>query len=392
MKSIHRQPGAKGILALALASPVGLSMAAVDVHRISADALVKAPVTVACTLENGLAAQCVKLLVRYQPKNLETGPFCPATLKDQGGIWHWDGEQAGLYRIDEKFLTMLQGQGYKFFDADGKVHVTDVRTTRPVDTNSCLSASVDVSVEMTVLLPTTPVKATQATSLGTVAKVGLALDGVPIFADAPSVLQTGHMPALDTCGGHVDPGGWYHWHAASTDIDTVFEHAHVDATCAIKQKADAMFAYAFDGYPIYGSVDSDGKVPTNLDACNGHTGPTREQPGGAYHYHASLRFPNLPTCLSGVVAKDNFSTTAKQGIGANRGQGAMGPGHGAPGDAGQGPPGFDAAAKKLGVPLSDLVRTVMKNGGPHLDSAAAAKELGVSETALKAALPRPPGQ
>lgn len=147
------------------------------------------------------------------------------------------------------------------------MNITDVRTTKPGDQNACLSASVDETVEMTVLLPISPVKAAKPTSLGTVAKVGLALDGVPIFADAPSVLQTGHMPALDTCGGHVDPGGWYHWHATSTDINTVFKHEHVDASCALKQKADALFAYAFDGYAIYGSVDSDGKVPTNLAAC-----------------------------------------------------------------------------------------------------------------------------
>ena len=163
-----------------------------------------------------------------------------------------DGEKAGLYRIDEKFLTLLQSQGYTFFDANGKMHITDVRTTKPGDQNACLSASVDETVEMSVLLPITPVKAAKLTSLGTVAKVGLALDGVPIFADAPSVLQT----------GHVDPGGWYHWHAASTDINTVFKHEHVDASCALQQKADALFAYAFDG-----SVDNDGKVPTNLAAC-----------------------------------------------------------------------------------------------------------------------------
>ncbi len=56
-------------------------------------------------------SRCVKLVVRHKPTNLKIGPFCPATLKDKGG----------LYRIDEKFLTMLQAQGYQFFDADGKV-------------------------------------------------------------------------------------------------------------------------------------------------------------------------------------------------------------------------------------------------------------------------------
>lgn len=384
---------AKGALALAMATTLGLASAAVDAQRISKDALVKAPETVECTLESGAAAKCTKLVVRYLPKNMKIGPFCPVTLKDKGGIWHWDGDKAGLYVIDEKFLTMLEAQGYKFFDANGKVSVTDVRTTRPPEKNSCLSASADESVEMTVLLPLAPVKAAKASPLGTVAKVGLAVDGVPIFADAPSVLQTGHMPALDTCGGHIDPGGWYHWHATATDINSAFQHEKVDASCALTQKADALFAYAFDGYAIYGSIDSDGKAPTNLDSCNGHTGPTPDNAKGEYHYHASLSFPNLPTCLSGVVAKNNFSTNAKQGIGSASGQGAPGPGHqSAPAGAGGVPPGFDAAAKKLGVSQADLLRVVSKHGGPQVDTAAAAKELGVTDAALKAALPRPPGQ
>ena len=67
------------------------------------------------------------------------------------------------------------------------------------------------TVQMTMLIPDAPVKAAKPTDLGTVAGVGVALDGVPVFADAPSVLQTGHLPALDTCAGHLDPGGWYHW-------------------------------------------------------------------------------------------------------------------------------------------------------------------------------------
>ena len=352
----------------------------VDMTRISQDALVKAPETVDCTLENGAAAKCAKIVVKHQPDNLKIGPFCPETLDDKGGVWNWDGEKSGLYRIDEKFLTMLETQGYQFYDADGKVNIVDVRTTQPTVSNACLSASADESVEMTILLPLSPVKADEETSLGTVAKVGLALDGVPIFADAPSVLQTGHMPALDTCGGHIDPGGWYHWHATSTDINSVFEHDHVDASCALEQKADALFAYAFDGYAIYGSVDSNGKIPTDLDACNGHTSATLENPKGTYHYHASTEFPNLPSCLSGVVAQDNFTTTAKQGIGAENGTGAGGPGQAAP-------PGFDTAATTLGVSEADLLSAIMKNGGRQLDTAAAAKDLGVTEAALKAALP-----
>lgn len=83
-----------------------------------------------------------------------------------------------------------------------------------------------------------------------VSKVGVAPDGVPVFSDAPSIQQTGHMPALDTCGGHIDPGGWYHWHATSTDIETVFAQEGVVADCALEQNSAALFGYAFDGFAV----------------------------------------------------------------------------------------------------------------------------------------------
>jgi hypothetical protein len=371
--------------------PFSEALADVNVKYISKEALVKAPELVKCTLESGTSAACARLVVKYQPDNLQTGPFCPSTLKDSGGIWQWDGDNPGLYKIDETFLKMINGQGYTFYDADGSVHITDVRTTRPEDKNSCLAASLDKTVEMTILLPINPVKADKPTSLGTVAKVGLALDGVPIFADAPSVLDTGHMPALDSCGGHVDPGGWYHWHATATDINTVFKNEGVKVSCQIEQKASAIFAYAFDGYPMYGHLDNNGKVPTDLDKCNGHISSTLENPDGGYHYHASNKFPNLPSCLRGVVAQDNFSTNAKQGIGAEGGPRGRGPGHA--GNSGAPPPEFSIAAKSLGVSVDDLVSAIMNNGGRQLNTTAAALELGVTEialkTALKSAFPKP---
>ena len=363
---------------IGIATPLSEAVADVDIQRISKDALIKSPEKVECTLENGTTTMCGKFIVKYQPDNLITGPFCTSSVEQEGGIWDWDGEMAGLYRINEKFLNMLSELGYQFYDKEsGKGHVTDIRTTQPVDKNACLQASVDKTVEITVLLPITPVKAKQKTDLGTVAKVGLALDGVPIFADAPSVLDTGHMPALDTCGGHVDPGGWYHWHATATDIDTVYEHEHIKANCALKQEASAMFAYALDGFPIYGSVDKDGIIPNDLDSCNGHIAPTKDNPEGAYHYHASTTFPNLPSCLSGVVAKNNFSTTAEQGIGSKNGKG----GHGGPG------PNFEKAAKTLGVSLHKFEHAIMDNGGRDLNVSAAAEDLGVSEDELLAVLP-----
>tara|TARA_R110002096_G_scaffold218059_1_gene406194 strand:- start:501 stop:1070 length:570 start_codon:yes stop_codon:yes gene_type:complete len=186
------------------------------------------------------------------------------------------------------------------------------------------------------------------------------------------------MPALDTCGGHIDPGGWYHWHATSTDIETVFAASGVIADCALEQDSAALFGYAFDGFPMFGSTEADGAVAAGLDACNGHVGMTSA--GETYHYHATDDFPNLPACLVGVQAADNFSTTATAGIGATRAGG------GAPG---QMPPDFSQAAEALGVTSDDLMQALgdPRSGPPDL--AAAAKTLGVTEEALRAALPSP---
>ena len=308
----------------------GAAHAEVVPSQFSSAALVKAPETVSCTLENGTQTQCTRLVVKYKPDGLKTGPFCPPTLDDEGGIWDWDGENSGLYRLDRAFFEMLDTLGFHFHDDDETLHIMTDLSKRPVEANNCLNVAEDESVEMTVLLPLEPVEADEPTPLGTVAKIGLAVDGVPIFADAPSVLDTGNLPALDTCGGHVDPGGWYHWHATATDIDTLYDEHGVDAHCQLPQSHTAQFAYAFDGYPMFGTQDSGGSVPTDLDSCNGHFGPTERHPEGEYHYHATDEFPNLPKCLKGVVAKDNFVTTASMGIGSPRIPG-QGPGPGGPG-------------------------------------------------------------
>ncbi len=160
----------------------------------------------------------------------------------------------------------------------------------------------------------------------------------------------------------------------------------VDATCALDQDAAALFGYAFDAYPMYGTVDADGTGPADLDECHGHTGPTEEHPEEIYHYHATMEFPNLPACLTGVVAEGNFLTTAKGGIGAAREPGQV------DGDTGQRctPPGFEDAAEALDVKPEALMQAVEAAGGPNLDFSAAAAALDVSEGELRDALSPPP--
>lgn len=365
------------LIAAASLAP-GIVLGHSDTETVSAAALLQPAQIVDCTLESGDAARCVEYTVKYLPDDLGIGPFCPETVNEAGGIWDWDGDNPGLYRIDGTYLQMLADQGYVFFDDDGLVNVFDIRVEGPTQPNECIAGSVDESVSMTVLIPVNPVMADAPTSLGTVAKVGLGIDGVPIFADAPSVLDTGHMPALDTCGGHVDPGGWYHWHATASDIDTVFAFEDIDANCtSVDQDETALFGYAFDGFAMYGTLEADGTTPVDLDECGGHIGIAAHGDETVYHYHASESFPNLPTCLVGVMAQDNFSTTATQGIGSVRAEGG----------AAQGRPDFTQAAVALGVAVSALEDAMRAEGGRNADLAKVAARLGVSVQMLEAALP-----
>ena len=385
-RSIGTRPFAM-LMALVVAAPV---FAHPDTGDFVQSAFLKAPEIVDCTLEDGTETQCHQITVGYLPEGLKIGPFCPATLDDAGGIWEWTGENAGLHRVDGDFLRMLDGLGYRFFDDDGNVYSVDNATERPTVDHACINVSVDESVEITMLLPVEPMMADTPTQLGTVGKVGVALDGVPIFSDAPSIQMTGHMPALDTCGGHVDPGGWYHWHATSTDMATVFATEHVDADCGLEQNPSAQFGYAFDGFALYGSREPDGSLPAGLDQCNGHLDLVADGTE-AYHYHARETFPNLPPCLVGWQAQGNFTTTATAGIGAQRAgeDGRNEPPRPAGGGPGGMPPGFEEAAAALGVEPQALLDAL---GGPGRkpDLAAAAEKLGITEEALRGALPPPP--
>jgi len=135
--------------------------------------------------------------------------------------------------------------------------------------------------------------------------VGIALDGVTIFGDAPSG-TSGQIPALDPCGGHHDPSGYYHWHFGSESIQLNLDAADVPRTCNEAQDDGGLFGFAYDGYAIYGPYE-DGAVPSDLDECNGHTSLTEEL-AEVYHYHLSLESPNLPPCRVGAVASDKLSS------------------------------------------------------------------------------------
>lgn len=177
---------------------------------------------------------------------------------------------------------------------------------------------------------------------------------------------------IDKCTGHPTlQQGAYHYHGLSTCVT-----AKVDEI----SKPSHIIGFALDGFPIYGDRDIDGKQITadNLDECNGIASATPEFPGGIYHYvllgTADAR--SSITCFHGEVDESQIQPMPAMGGGA-----MPGPANG----GGQMPqPDLAAAAKELGVTQDALMAALGRSMPP--DTAAAAKKLGVTEAALLDAL------
>ncbi|PFG34456.1 YHYH protein [Sanguibacter antarcticus] len=306
-------------------------------------ALTSEATTVDCTVENGSETTCYQVEVSSLPSTVETdGPYCPATTSDVGGIWVWDGEEPGLYALDENFWDLMTAQGYEFASSDGAITVTDPAegaASSSTTENSCLEATADGTYHLQVLLPVTPENLDSPTDLSTISQVGLALDGVTIFGDAPSVADRGGLPALDTCGGHIDPSGYYHWHFGAESIQTNLDEAGAEVTCAVDQDVEALLGFSFDGYAIYGP-EEDRTIPDDLDECSGHVSETADF-GEVYHYHLTYDSPNLPACRVGAMAESGLTSpdNDQASLPSGDGPGAAGPGADGPGAGGPPPAG-----------------------------------------------------
>ena len=158
-------------------------------------------------------------------------------------------------------------------------------------------------------IPLSPKKAdtTTSTSLGV---IGVMISGAALFnpyeRDGATVATKSNFSVkdaagndvyfLDSCNGHPTPMGQYHYHGLPTCVTATADQA---------DGPSHIIGIAFDGFPIYGDRDVNGKQlsAAELDACNGITSATPEFPNGTYHYvllnvadsTSSIR------CFSGVV-------------------------------------------------------------------------------------------
>lgn len=270
-----------------------------------------------CQLENGQNTQCYQLKFKSNPVP-DDGPYCPETVSDTGGFGVYDGAtNPGFQLMVQTLWNAMENDGYDIVDNSGNVRIQDPGGGGPPPNPSfafCLDAAADDFLELTFLIPANPVNLTTPNTITNVELVGVSLDGAPMNGDPPSVttgqMGNGNIPALDHCGGHHDPAGYYHMHFIPENMNEVLGNVGINSvSCTdMAQSNSALSGFAKDGYPIYSSHDDNGQLPNDLDQCNGHTSATPEYPSGVYHYHASPdQTPNMPPCLMGASANNNFS-------------------------------------------------------------------------------------
>lgn len=252
--------------------------------------------------------------------------------------------------------------------------------------------------------------------------VGILMSGVALFnaLDAPGRDAVAHE-TQDSCQGHPQVSGMYHYHSVSTCVDD-------------KKPAKAhspLVGYMVDGFGIYGRYGEGGKelMSADLDECHGHTHKI-EWDGkqvNMYHYHATWDFPYTAGCMRGTYKMSDVMKLSGGpqpnggGAGMNGPQGRQGPpppmnrqgqqgqqfamaerpgpgmqgqppqleglqGQGMQGPMGPPPgrhPDLNVAARKLGM---DVERLRAALGPPPPDLNAAAAKLGISVAELKNAL------
>jgi hypothetical protein len=144
--------------------------------------------------------------------------------------------------------------------------------------------------------------------------IGMALNGVvfynPFEAGGRNAVEGYSEVWLDSCCGHPDQRGVYHYHKYPSCVKTPFPD---------EGKAHSpIIGFAFDGFPVYGPYEEKGVLAKDLkgeralDVCNGHSDAER-----GYHYHVTPgKFPYILGGYHGVPETSNNRGIARTGSGA----------------------------------------------------------------------------
>jgi hypothetical protein len=202
--------------------------------------------------------------------------------------------------------------------------------------------------------------------------VGILLSGSVLFnaLDAPGRDAVAHE-TQDSCQGHPQESGVYHYHSLSSCVK---DEAESDGH-------SKLVGYAVDGFGIFGRKGMGGKTlnSDDLDECHGHTHEITWDGKKVvmYHYHATWDFPYTVGCLRGKYSMADVRT-----ISGPQPHGGP-PGEPNPNPRGHRPPDLSAAAKRLGIDEMQLRQAL---GPPPPDLESAAEKLNITVDQLKNAL------
>ena len=251
---------------------------------------------------NGVETLCYVIKTNSQATEHQMGPWCPRHIEDgmeKAGIWFRDGE---VYDVSGHFIAKLdefyKDDKWKLYRDDGTIRVTDTEegclaaakpNVEEEYNNYCVECLPEYfkDQETTFVIPATPKYLNTTQSFGR-GGIGIAFNGVNFDPPAPvhAILAAHTIAPLDDHGGHVNPHGGYHYHAATGSTKEIVQtNSHAP-----------MIGYAIDGFGIYALSDTNENKPNDLDECGGHFDEVR-----GYHYHASEPGENqVIKCLHGL--------------------------------------------------------------------------------------------
>lgn len=181
----------------------------------------------------------------------------------------------------------ITSNGLPVGEVTGTFPIASTDPAYAFDRNRNRIASSDVSAS----LPVNPSAAATPACVGK-GTIGVLKNGVSLFAPLDERNRDAVVwETQDTCDGHPQQTGVYHYH----DIPSCIRDAATAASTVV--------GFAYDGFPIVIERDAAGDLPTNadLDQCHGRTSPI-DLDGkvvASYHYSATYEFPYFIGCFTG---------------------------------------------------------------------------------------------
>ena len=200
-----------------------------EANLMNSNNLLESVSIVNAALTDGTTAECYQLVFKSNP--VADGPYCPTTINDIGGVGIYDGNtNPGFQVMKAELWNAMEADGYDIVDSKGNINISDPGTGMPTG-SSCLQATPDNNLQLTFLIPAVPKLAGSNDVIDIVENVGVSKDGIPLTGHPPSATSgppgsasssnIAGIPAIDPCGGHIDPFGYYHLHFGAEEMNNV---------------------------------------------------------------------------------------------------------------------------------------------------------------------------